>query len=78
VADDTTSTHERSIRTRQTVRIVVIAVAVALVVAFAVDNSQDVEVGWVVGDGELPLWLVIVGSFLVGGLVGYVGGRRHT
>jgi uncharacterized integral membrane protein len=76
MADDV-STTERSIRARQTVRIVVVAILVAIVVAFAVDNSQEVEVGYLFDSSDIPLWLVIVGTFLVGALAGYVAGRRH-
>ena len=75
--DSVSESSERSIRARQTVRVVVVVALVAVVVAFAVDNSQDVEVGWLLGDGSLPLWVVIVGTFVVGGLAGYVAGRRH-
>jgi uncharacterized integral membrane protein len=75
--DSVSESNERSIRARQTFRIVVVVVLVAIVVAFAVDNSQDVEVGWLFGEGDLPLWVVIVGTFVVGGLAGYVAGRRH-
>jgi uncharacterized integral membrane protein len=78
VADRSVTEHEeRSIRTRQTIRILIVVVLVAIVVAFAVDNSQQVEVGWLFGSGDVALWIVIVASFVVGGIAGYVAGRRH-
>ena len=78
MATDGVSEHdEKKIRTRQTARIVVVVVLVAAMVAFAIDNSQTVEIGWLVGSSDLPLWIVIVGTFVVGGIAGYVAGRRH-
>jgi uncharacterized integral membrane protein len=76
-SDSVSESNARSIRARQTFRLVVVVVLVAIVVAFAVDNSQDVEVGWLFGEGSLPLCVVIVATFVVGGLAGYVAGRRH-
>ena len=63
---------ERSIRVRQTIRIVVWVIALALIVAFAAVNTQSVEVDYIVGDSELALWVVIAGSAIAGALIGYV------
>jgi uncharacterized integral membrane protein len=67
----------RSIGVREWVRLVAVAVLVVVIVGFAFDNSQDVEVGWVFGEGDLALWVVILGSFLAGGLVGYLVARHR-
>lgn len=67
----------RSIPPSQIVRVVVIALLVIALVAFAIDNAQDVEVGWVFGSGQLALWVVITVSALAGALIGYFAGRRH-
>ena len=49
---------------------VVVAGAVAIgLVAFALDNRREVRVGWVAGDRDGPLWLVIAVSALVGAAV---------
>ncbi|WP_148288659.1 LapA family protein [Ilumatobacter nonamiensis] len=69
--------NESSIRTRQTIRIVVWVVAVAAVVIFAAANSQEVPVDWVFGDTDLALWIVIAGSALVGAIIGYVARWRR-
>jgi uncharacterized integral membrane protein len=74
---DVTARDERAVRRRQTIRIVVIVLLVAVIVAFAIDNSQEVEVGYVVDSTTWPLWTVIVGFSVVGLIVGYVAGRRH-
>ena len=58
--------------------IVVVVALVAGIVALAVDNRQEVTVGWVFGDGSLPLYLLFVGTFVVGILVGFLlNARRH-
>lgn len=69
--------HERSIRARQTIRIVVWVVVVAAVAVVAALNTQDVEVDWVVGDSTLPLWVVIALSALAGVVIGYVARWRR-
>lgn len=76
MADDETG-HERSIRTRQTIRILVWVVAVGVVVVFAAVNTQEVEVDWVVGDSTVPLWVVIALSALAGAMIGYVARWRR-
>ena len=69
--------HERSIRARQTIRIIVwmvVVVAVAVVAAF---NTQDIDLDWVVGESTLPLWIVIAVSALAGAVIGYVARWRR-
>lgn len=68
---------ERSIGTRQKVRIVVWVVALAAVLLLAAVNTQQVQVDWVFGDSKLALWVVIAGSALLGGVVGYVARWRR-
>lgn len=46
------------------------ALLVAAFVAFAVDNRQQTDVGWVFGDRQAPLWIVLIGAGVVGALVG--------
>jgi uncharacterized integral membrane protein len=69
--------HERSIRARQTIRIVVWVVVVAAVAVVAALNTQDVDVDWVVGESTLPLWVVIALSALAGAVIGYVARWRR-
>lgn len=76
MADDETG-HERSIRTRQTIRILVWVVVVGVVVVIAAVNTQEVEVDWVVGDSIVPLWIVIALSALAGAMIGYVARWRR-
>ena len=69
--------HERSIRARQTIRIVVWIVVVAAIALVAASNSQDVDLDWVVGASTVPLWVVIAVSALAGAVIGYVARWRR-
>jgi uncharacterized integral membrane protein len=42
------------------------------VIAVALDNRQDVRVGWVVGDGQAPLLTVLLVAAATGALVGWL------
>lgn len=75
MADETT--HERSIRARQTIRLVVWLVFAGLLVFVAAINTQEVDVDWAVGDADMPLWVVIAGSALAGSVIGYIARWRR-
>ena len=55
------------------VRLTLVAGIVAVLVLVGVDNREDVRVGYVVGDAEAPIWIVLalaaVGSVLIGWLI---------
>ena len=70
-------TRENSIRARQTLRIVVWVALVAVVVALAVANTQQVTVDWILGDLDTSLWVVIVASAVVGAALGYLARWRR-
>lgn len=78
MAGDDQTHAERSIRARQTIRILVWVVAVAALVVFAAVNTQEVAVDWLFDETELQLWVVIAGSALVGALIGYVTRWRRS
>ncbi len=69
--------HDAKVRRRQTVRMTLIGVLAAVFAGVALDNTQDVSVGWVLGDESVPLIVALIGSFLAGGVVGHFGRRRH-
>ena len=58
-------------------KFVVAVILVVIVIVLAVANSKKVKVDFVVADVSLPLFVVIVGSALVGLVIGYVLGRRE-
>lgn len=58
-------------------RLVVLIVVFVVFAAIALDNTQRIEIGWVVGDVRVPLVVALVASFALGGLVGLLLGRRH-
>jgi uncharacterized integral membrane protein len=68
-----TSTSHRA---GSTARVVLALVLLAAVVAFAVDNRDEVRVGWVVGDGEAPLVLVLLATAFVGAVMGWLLSHR--
>jgi uncharacterized integral membrane protein len=53
-----------------------IAVAVVIVVVFALLNFQSVSMHWIVGTTHTPLIILVAGCLLIGLGVGYVVGRR--
>ena len=57
------------------VRFVLVAAIIAVLVLVAVDNREDVRVGYVVGDREAPIWIVLalaaVGGVLIGWLISH-------
>ncbi len=74
MADDS---NERSIRVRQTVKILLWVVIAAVLVVFAVVNTQDVTVDWLFDEVDTSLWIVIVGSAAVGWVLGYLSRWRR-
>jgi uncharacterized integral membrane protein len=70
-------TQERSIRTRQTIRIVVWVAVAALLVALVLANTQEATVDWLFGEVDTSLWVVIVASAGVGALLGYLARSRR-
>lgn len=59
-----------------TPRRVAAAVLVVVVVAFVLDNREEVPVGYVFGERSTPLIVVLVAVFLAGLAVGWLSGRR--
>jgi uncharacterized integral membrane protein len=51
---------------RETARVVAALVLIALLVAFVIDNTRKVTVGFVVGDHQTRLIYVLIVTFLVG------------
>jgi uncharacterized integral membrane protein len=63
--------NEQSSSSR-TFRIVIAAIIVAVVIAVAVDNSESVEVGYVIGETNAPVWAVLVAAGIAGVVIGWL------
>lgn len=62
---------------RVTAKQVVIGVLILVVVVLAIANSKKVRVDFVVADITMPLFLVIIGSAIIGWIVGWFMGRNR-
>lgn len=62
---------------RVTAKQVVIGVLILVVVVLAIANSKKVRVDFVVADITMPLFLVIVGSAIIGWVIGWFMGRNR-
>lgn len=56
----------------QLIRWVFIAAIVVAVVAVAMDNRGDVPLGYVIGDAQAPIWIVIIAAALAGLVIGWL------
>jgi uncharacterized integral membrane protein len=56
-----------------------VLVLAVLIILFAVENSNEVQVDWLLGSGKAPLIIVILITLLVGIVITYLAGRmaRH-
>ncbi len=54
------------------IRWVLIAAIVVALVLVAMDNRDDVRVGYAVGDASAPIWTVIVIAAVAGMIVGWL------
>ena len=62
----------------RTIRIVIAALIVAVIIAVAIDNSESVEVGYVIGETEAPVWVVLVAAGIAGVVIGWLIKHRPT
>lgn len=62
----------------QVVKLVVSALVLVALVVFALVNSDDVAVDYLVGDAQVPLIFVILGSAVAGALVGVLVRHRQS
>ena len=62
----------------RTIRIVIAALIVAVIIAVAIDNNESVEVGYVIGETEAPVWVVLVAAGIAGVVIGWLIKHRPT
>ena len=53
-------------------RLLVVAALVAAIVVVALDNRDDVRLGYVFGDAEAPVWIALVAAGIVGVMIGWL------
>lgn len=68
--------HHRVADTGRTLRGVLAGLIIAALVALGIDNRREVRVGWVFGEGDAQLWLVLVLAVLAGALIGWLVTHR--
>jgi uncharacterized integral membrane protein len=56
-------------------RLVVVAAIVVALIAVAMDNRDDVRLGYAVGDAQAPVWIVVVAAAVGGMIIGWL--MRH-
>ena len=66
---------EAQIRRRQTIRLGVIAALIVVAAALVLDNLHDVTIGWVFGDTDAPLVIVLLVVLALGLAIGWLTGR---
>ena len=75
--DEVSEKTERRIRIRQTVRVLLLLILAAVLVVWALANTDDVEVDWLFATSTVPLVIVIGASAVVGVLLGLLAGQRR-
>jgi uncharacterized integral membrane protein len=62
--------------TRQKARIAGIAAVVIVVGALVADNTDEVQIGYVFGESEVSLVVLILVAWVLGIAIGWLGARR--
>ena len=74
VSAHTGAVHRRDVA--QLIRWIFIAAIVVVLVLVAMDNRDDVRVGYAVGDTTGPIWIVILASAVAGIVIGWLVRHR--
>jgi uncharacterized integral membrane protein len=61
---------------RNLVPLIIGGIVVVIVLAFVFSNTREVKVGYVVGDHQTRLIYVLIVTFAIGAVVGWLFGRR--
>jgi len=54
------------------IRWILIAAIVVAIVAVAMDNRDDVRIGYAIGDAEAPIWIVMIAAAFAGIVIGWL------
>jgi uncharacterized integral membrane protein len=58
------------------IRWILIAAIVVAIVVVAMDNRDDVRVGYALGDAEAPIWIVMIAAAVAGIVIGWLVRHR--
>lgn len=75
-----TTEHAAAVHRRDLASIFRLVIAAAIVVALvlvALDNRDDVRIGYVIGESTAPLWIVVVASAVGGIIIGWLVRHRR-
>ena len=62
----------------QIARFVGVFAIVAALIVVAMDNRDDVRIGYAVGDANAPVWIVLVSAAVAGVIIGWLMRRRPS
>ena len=74
VAEQAGAVHRRDVA--RLIRWLFIAAIVVVLVVVVLDNTDDVRVGYAIGDAEAPIWIVIVLAAAAGVVMGWLVRHR--
>ncbi len=77
MSSDVMTNAEHRVRAGQSLRVVIWLAVIAVVVVFALVNTDKVNVDWVVDNALAPLWAVIGASAVAGAIIGYLARPRR-
>jgi uncharacterized integral membrane protein len=55
---------------------VIVVLIVAAIMALAIDNRHDIQLGYVIGDATAPAWMVVTASAIAGVGIGWLVKHR--
>jgi uncharacterized integral membrane protein len=58
------------------IRLIVVAAIVAALIVVALDNRDDVRIGYAIGEASAPVWIVVVAAAISGVVIGWLLRRR--
>ena len=81
MAHDAVVENAGAVHRRDLARLVRLLLAIGVVVALVLvgfDNRSKVRIGYVVGDAQAPVWVVVVGAALAGMVIAALAGRNRA
>jgi uncharacterized integral membrane protein len=73
IDQQTSAVHRRD--AAHVFRLVIVAAIVVALIVVAMDNRDDVRLGYAVGDAQAPVWIALVAAAVAGMIIGWL--MRH-